>query len=137
MEVTRDAVDAHLLLGSALAAQGRPGEAREAFEEARRIDPEAALRRLQGATARHPDSRALLSAYADALEETGRLEEALTAREANYARHVGDPVAQNDLAWSLAVAGKEMQRVDALAAAAVAELERRLGMDWAGSAAAP
>ena len=81
----------------------------------------AALHRLALARARHPADLSLAQAHGNLLETAGRLEEALAAREAALALAPAQPGAANDVAWTLALLGQELERALALAQRAVAE----------------
>jgi len=76
---------------------------------------EAALAHLRRAVAENPRHRTLLKSYAGQLEAAGRLEEALRIRERVLALDLGDPASRNDLAWSLALLGRDLGRALALA----------------------
>jgi Flp pilus assembly protein TadD len=82
---------------------------------------EDALHRLTLARARHPADLALAQAHGNLLEAAGRLEEALAAREAALVLAPTQPGPANDVAWTLALLGQELERALALAQRAVAE----------------
>lgn len=88
-------------------------------------EPAAAFRRLEAARAANPTSVVLASRHGTLLEEAGRLEEALTAREATLALQPGTPALENDLAWTLARLGRDLDRALALVLAA----QRAAGSD--------
>jgi tetratricopeptide (TPR) repeat protein len=132
--------DMRLLLARALASQGRGREAGLAVAslpadvapapwvalwaaraEAQAGRPEAALARLGLARARHPEDPGLALAAGGLLEGLGRPEEALAAREEALRLAPGDVAARNDVAWSLAMLGREPERALALAGAAAAD----------------
>jgi Flp pilus assembly protein TadD len=81
----------------------------------------AALHRLVLARARHPADLSLAQAHGNLLEAAGRLEEALAAREAALALAPDQPGTANDVAWTLALLGRELERALALARRALAE----------------
>jgi arylsulfatase A-like enzyme/Flp pilus assembly protein TadD len=132
--------DMRILLARALAEQGRKDEADLALAglapdtapapwvalgaargELASGRSTAALHRLALARARHPNDLSLAQAHGNLLEAAGRLEEALTAREAALALAPDQPGAANDVAWTLALLGQELERALALARSAVAE----------------
>jgi arylsulfatase A-like enzyme/Flp pilus assembly protein TadD len=132
--------DMRILLARALAQQGRENEANLALAAlALDVAPaawvalgaargelaaghgQAALRRLELARARHPDDLSLAKAHGNLLEAAGRLEEALAAREAALALAPDEPGAANDVAWTLALLGQQLERAVELARRAVAE----------------
>jgi arylsulfatase A-like enzyme/Flp pilus assembly protein TadD len=132
--------DMRILLARALAEQGRQGEADLALAA---LEPDAApaawvalgaargelaggrnqaaLRRLELARARHPDDLSLAQAHGNLLEAAVRLDEALQARETALALAPEDPGAANDVAWTLALLGRDLERAQALARRAIAE----------------
>jgi len=93
-------------LGRVALARGDAGRAADLLHRALELDPEPAVR---------------WSRYAAALEGLGRLEEALAAREAALARAPGDVALRNDVAWTLARLGRDLDRALQLAAAAADE----------------
>jgi tetratricopeptide (TPR) repeat protein len=126
--------DARILLVRALLAQQRHSEAdreltklpvaavlpprlalRAARVEAAAGRDDAALRRLSDALERHPGAEALARARGDLLEHNGRLEEALAARETALALAPSSVSAQNDVAWTLALLGRDLDRALGLA----------------------
>ncbi len=133
--------DMRVLLARALAEQGRENEAdlalaalapdvapapwvalgaaRGEVASGRRA---AALHRLALARARHPADLPLTQAHGNLLEAAGRLEEALAAREAALALAPDQPGAANDVAWTLALLGQDLERALVLARRAVAEV---------------
>jgi tetratricopeptide (TPR) repeat protein len=132
--------DMRVLLARALAEQGREDEADTALAAlAPDVAPApwvalgaargelaagrstAALHRLALARARHPADFSLAQAHGNLLEAAGRLEEALAAREAALALAPAQPGAANDVAWTLALLGQELERALELAQRAVAE----------------
>jgi choline-sulfatase len=131
--------DMRILLARILAAQGRESEAGRALAAlpsdvapaawvalaAARGDlaagqPERARRRLELARARHPGDAELASFHAALLEQDGRLEEALAAREAALALSPEDPSLRNDVAWTLARLGRDLERAAQLVREALA-----------------
>jgi tetratricopeptide (TPR) repeat protein len=125
--------DMRILLARALSAQGRDEEAWRALAalpsdvapapwvalaaargELLAGQPAAALARLASARGRHPQDRDLARAQAGLLEEAGRLEEALEVREAALALAPADPALRNEVAWSLALLGRDLERALAL-----------------------
>jgi len=131
--------DARILVARALEAQGRkqasdralaglPMEVapapwvalRAARAELVAGDAASAAGRLAAARRRHPDDPRLALRHASALEALGRPEEALRAREAAHAAAPDAVEPANDLAWSLAGLGRDLDRALALAQAAVA-----------------
>jgi choline-sulfatase len=132
--------DMRILLARILAAGGRESEAGQALAAlpsdvapaawvalaAARGDlaagrPERARRRLELARARHPEDAALASFHAGLLEQDGRLEEALAAREAALALSPEDPALRNDVAWTLARLGRDLERAAQLVREALVE----------------
>jgi tetratricopeptide (TPR) repeat protein len=133
--------DMRILLARALAEQGRENEADVALAA---LAPDVApapwvalgatrgevasgrstdaLHRLALARARHPADLALARVHGNLLEAAGRLEEALAAREAALALAPDLPGAANDVAWTLALLGQELERALALARRAIAEV---------------
>jgi tetratricopeptide (TPR) repeat protein len=88
---------------------------RAARAEAAAGRDDAALERLADALERHPRAEVLARAKGDLLERSGRLEEALAARETALALHPASVSAQNDVAWTLAQLGRDLDRALALA----------------------
>jgi len=76
---------------------------------------ESALAHLRGAVAESPRHRSLLTSYAGELEAAGRLEDALRIRQRVLALDPADPASRNDLAWSLALANRDLDRALSLA----------------------
>jgi predicted Zn-dependent protease len=132
--------DMRILLARALAEQGREDEADGALAAlAPDVAPApwvalgaargelaagrstAALQRLALARARHPADLSLAQAHGNLLETAGRLEEALAAREAALALAPDQHGTANDVAWTLALLGRDLERALALARRAVAE----------------
>ncbi len=74
-----------------------------------------ALEILRGALRERPAHARLLAAYTEWLESEGRFDEALVARRRAHAQDPDDPAAKNDLAWGLALAGRNLERALALA----------------------
>ena len=126
--------DVRILLARALLAQQRHTEAdgellelpastvlpprlalRAARAEAAVGRGDAALQRLRDALERHPEAEVLARARGDLLEGSGRLEEALAAREATLALHPASVSAQHDVAWTLALLGRDLDRALGLA----------------------
>ena len=130
--------DVRLILAQALLALGREAEAdaelaRVAPEEsdavpwaamrlaagaARRGDPSAAIEVLERARGRRPDDPSLAIALGGLLEEAGRLEEALAVREAALRIAPGSAGLQNDVAWTLALLLRDLDRAQTLAESA-------------------
>ena len=81
---------------------------------------EAALRRLALARERHPEDAGLARAQGALLEEAGLLEEALAVREDALRLAPDSPAIWNDLAWTLARLGRDLDRALELARRAVA-----------------
>jgi arylsulfatase A-like enzyme len=130
--------DLRLVLAQALLAQGRDAEA---DAELARVDPadsasapwatlrvaNAAMRNGEGVVAieilergrsRHPDDVSLAIALGGLLEDAGRLEDALAVREAALAIEPGSAGLQNDVAWTLALLARDLDRAQALAESA-------------------
>jgi arylsulfatase A-like enzyme/Flp pilus assembly protein TadD len=89
----------------------------EAERAAGRLD--LALMRTEGALREHAGSTPLLRFQATLLEARGDLAAATRAREAALAIDAHDPASMNDLAWSLAKEGRDLDRALALARGAV------------------
>jgi Flp pilus assembly protein TadD len=83
-------------------------------------DAAAAARRLGLARERHPEDFRLALRHAAVLETLGRAEQALLAREAAHAAAPLAVAPANDLAWSLASQGRDLDRALALAQGAIA-----------------
>ncbi len=130
--------DARILVARALDAQGQvdasdrvlaglPSEVapapwvalRAARAELAAGETVSAARRLAFARGRHPDDPRLALRHAHALEALGRAEQALSAREAAHAAAPDAVAPANDLAWSLASLGRDLDRALALAQTAV------------------
>ncbi|CAG0971342.1 Arylsulfatase [Myxococcaceae bacterium] len=79
---------------------------------------DAALARLEAARERHPESAPILLLFGHVLERKGRGDEARAARERALELAPGAAAARNDLAWSLARQGRDLDRALALAEAA-------------------
>ncbi len=126
--------DARILLARALLAQQRHADAdrelmelpptavlpprlalRAAQAEAAAGRDDAALQRLADALERHPRAGALARASGGLLERSGRLEEALAVRETALALDPASVSAQNDVAWTLALLGRDLDRALGLA----------------------
>jgi arylsulfatase A-like enzyme/Flp pilus assembly protein TadD len=131
--------DMRILLARALSAQGREAEGdrvlaelppevapaawvalRAARAEAAAGRGEAARHRLALARERHPGSAQLAAVHGALLEEAGQLEQALAAREETLRLAPDAPAAWNDLAWTLARLGRDLDRALELARRAVA-----------------
>jgi tetratricopeptide (TPR) repeat protein len=133
--------DIRLILAQALLGQGRDAEAdaelarlapdeiaaapwaalRRARSLAEAGDPAPAIDALERAHARHPGDLAVGAALGGLLEEAGRLEEALAVREAALRRAPDSAALRNDVAWTLALLGRDLERAEDLAEAAARE----------------
>jgi arylsulfatase A-like enzyme/thioredoxin-like negative regulator of GroEL len=78
-------------------------------------DLDAALERLESARERAPRAPLLARAEATLLEEAGRLDDALAVREAALSQAPDDPERRNEVAWSLALLGRDLDRALLLA----------------------
>jgi arylsulfatase A-like enzyme len=134
--------DVRLILAQALLASGREPEADAELArlapEAASAAPWAALRRaraaaasgdrdpaialLELARARHPRDPGLAAELGGLLEAAGRLTDALAVREAGLAAAPDSPLFQNDVAWTLALLGRDLDRALALAEGAAGAL---------------
>jgi arylsulfatase A-like enzyme/predicted Zn-dependent protease len=76
---------------------------------------EAAIARLEDASEAIPDSAGVALLLGSAFEKAGRPDDALAARERAVLLAPDAPAALNDLAWSLAVTGKDLDRALELA----------------------
>lgn len=103
---------AHLNLGTALSASGRPGEAVRQFEDSVREDPE------------YPDARYNL---ASTLARLGRMEEAIAEYRETLRLKPGWDIAANNLAWLLATVPDERLRDGAEAVRLAEEISRLRG----------
>jgi len=126
------------VLAKALLGLGRDAEA---DAELARLGPEqvaaapwAALRRARSATsagvpataievlerthARYPEDLAVSASLGGLLEGAGRLEEALAVRESALRAEPGSAALCNDVAWTLALLGRDLDRAEQLAEAA-------------------
>jgi len=131
--------DVRIVLALALDAQGRGGEALAALRElpadvpldadiAQRLaaaeveagETDVALRRLSLAVERHPRNPQLARSYGFLLTQAGHDDAALAAFEAALALEPASVVIQNDVAWALARARRDLDRALALAAQAAA-----------------
>jgi arylsulfatase A-like enzyme len=130
--------DIRLILAQALLGLGREAEADAELAtlgpEETAAAPWAALRRarslraagetasalavLERAHRRHPDDLLLAGTFGGLLEEAGRLEEALAVREAALRRDPGSAGLRNDVAWTLALLRRDLDRAEELAEAA-------------------
>ncbi len=129
--------DMRILLARALLAQQRHADAdrelmelplgavlpprlalRAALAEVAAGRDDAALQRLADALERHPRVVVLARARGDLLERSGRLEQALAARETALTLDPASVSAQNDVAWTLARLGRDLDRALGLARAA-------------------
>jgi arylsulfatase A-like enzyme/tetratricopeptide (TPR) repeat protein len=84
--------------------------------------PDRALEHLRVASRARRPSLGVLSRYARALEAAGHTEEALETWRRLHSLRPTDPASKNDLAWGLAVAGRDLDRALSLAREAAAEL---------------
>jgi predicted Zn-dependent protease len=130
--------DVRLILVQALLAQGREAEA---DAELARIAPEesasapwaalrvagaaleagessAAIEILERGRSRHPEDLSLAIALGGLFEDAGRLEDALAVREAALRVEPGSAGLQNDVAWTLALLVRDLDRAQALAESA-------------------
>ena len=127
--------DVRLILAQALLALGREAEAdaelaRIAPEESASVpwaalrlaatamradDPSAAIEILERARGRRPDDRSLAIALGGLFEDAGRLEDALAVREAALRVEPGSAGLQNDVAWTLALLVRDLDRAQTLA----------------------
>jgi arylsulfatase A-like enzyme len=82
-------------------------------------DAAGAIATLEHAHRRHPEELALAGAFGGLLEEAGRLEEALAVRESALRRDPGSPGLRNDVAWTLALLRRDLDRAEELAESAV------------------
>ncbi len=99
----------------------RPATAvRLAYAEVRVGRTDAAERRLEAAARAHPDSTLIATTRGHLLEKLGRPQEALVARETVLRLEPDSPGAQNDVAWNLALVGRDLDRALALAQRAAA-----------------
>jgi len=89
--------------------------------EAGRLERGLAL--LRRALRDRPKHVALLQTYANLLESAGELDRALEVRERLHAAAPQDPGSKNDLAWGLAMAGRDLDRALLLARDAAAALD--------------
>lgn len=132
--------DARLLLVRALEAQGRVEAAERVFadwpvdsapaswvvvraataEIAQGRKP-AALERLLYARRRDPEDTQLARLAANLLDDADRMDEALAAREMVLRSMPGSVAARNDVAWTLFVLGRDLDRALELAESAVAD----------------
>ena len=78
-----------------------------------------ALKRIWNARRTHPRDASLALAHGGLLEADGSLERALAARERALALAPEDVAARNDVAWSLALLGRDLDRALGLAEGAV------------------
>jgi arylsulfatase A-like enzyme len=133
--------DVRLILAQALLALGREAEAdlelsrlepdaiaASAWASARRAqrlelagDAPAAIGLLELAHARHPDDLGVAIALGGLLEDAGRLEDALAVREAALRVAPDSAGLRNDVAWTLAVLRRDLERAEVLAEAAARE----------------
>lgn len=81
---------------------------------------EAAVERLEAGRKRHAESRPILLLSGQALERAGHGEAALSVREKLLVLEPDAAAAKNDVAWSLARTGGDLERALALAEAALA-----------------
>jgi len=81
--------------------------------------PERALARLRRGVEEDPRNRQLLAAYARHLDAAGRSDEAVEIRQRVFNLDPEDPGSKNDLAWALALAGRDLDRALSLALHAV------------------
>lgn len=96
-------------------AEAEPAAVRIARAELSAGRTEAALRRLEAARALHADSVPLLLLAGHAFERAGRWDDALAARERVLVLEPEAAVAKNDVAWSLARSGGDLDRALQLA----------------------
>jgi arylsulfatase A-like enzyme/Tfp pilus assembly protein PilF len=133
-----DREDVRLILAQALLSQGREAEADAELSRLRRDEiegsPWAAVRRarslerggdataalelLERAHSRNPQEVVVAVLLGVLLEDAGRLEEALAAREAALGVAPDSPGLRNDVAWTLALLGRDLERAMELAEAA-------------------
>jgi arylsulfatase A-like enzyme/Flp pilus assembly protein TadD len=142
LETQPERGDVRLILAQALLARGREAEAdlelariapeeaesapwvalRLAAAAARAGDGPAAIEILVRARRRHPDDASLAIALAGLFEASGRLEDALAVREAALRAEPGSAGLQNDVAWTLALLARDLDRAQTLAESAAREL---------------
>jgi len=132
--------DARLLLVRALEAQGRVEAAERVFAdwpvdsapaswvvvraataEIAQGRNEAALERVLYARRRDPEDTQLARLAANLLDAAGRMHEALAARETVLKSMPASVAARNDVAWTLCVLGRELDRALRLAESAVSD----------------
>jgi len=130
--------DVRLILAQALLAQGREADAdaelarigpeqiasapwatlRLAAAAARSGDAPAAIGLLERGLGRYPGDVSLAVPLGGLLEDAGRLEDALAVREAALRVEPGSAGLQNDVAWTLALLVRDLDRAEALAESA-------------------
>ncbi len=133
--------DARLLLVRALEAQGRVEAAERVFAdwpvdsapaswvvvraataEIAQGRDKAALDRVLYARRRDPEDTQLARLAADLLDQAGRMDEALAARETVLKSMPESVAARNDVAWTLFVLGRDLDRALRLAESAVSDV---------------
>jgi predicted Zn-dependent protease len=130
--------DVRLILAQALLGLGRDAEAdaelgrlgpeqlaaapwaalRRARSLAAAGDPGGAIELLERTRERGPGDLALGGALGGLLEDAGRLEEALAVREAALRGAPDSSALRNDVAWTLVLLGRDLERAEDLAEAA-------------------
>jgi arylsulfatase A-like enzyme/Flp pilus assembly protein TadD len=81
-------------------------------------DAAGAIATLEPAHRRHPEDLVLAGTFGGLLEEAGRLEEALAVRESALERDPGSVGLRNDVAWTLALLRRDLDRAEELAESA-------------------